>query len=109
MRASDIVTEDNKLHLKDFVVTVSSHALNQCYNRGVDANQVDNILRNISQVKNSIMGLEPGAALILHDGEGTALGVRKGIDRNLTLATVYNTVPGFARGKHPTFMVNTTK
>ena len=106
MRANDFVTEDNRLHLKDFVVTVSPHALNQCYNRGVDSKQVDIILKNISQVKNNIMSLEPGSAFILHNGKGTGLGVRKGTNNNLTLATVYNTGTGFSKGKHPTFMVN---
>ena len=99
------INEGNQLTLRDFVVTVSPHALSQAHNKGVDVHMVDNILRNISKVKDNIMSLEPGRALILHNGQGTGLGVRRGQGNNLTLATVFPTNPGFRKGKHPTFQV----
>jgi hypothetical protein len=99
--------EDNQLTLRDFVVTISPHALSQAYNKGVDVHMVDDILRNISTVKDNIMSLEPGRALILHNGQGTGLGVRRGQGNRLTLATVFPTSPGFRKGKHPTFQVDT--
>jgi hypothetical protein len=99
--------EGNQLTLRDFVVTISPHALSQAYNKGVDVHMVDDILRNISKVKDNIMSLEPGRALILHNGHGTGLGVRRGQGNNLTLATVFPTSPGFRKGKHPTFQVGT--
>jgi hypothetical protein len=101
------LNESNQLQLKDFVVTISPHALSQAYNKGVDVNMVDDMLRNISKVKDNIMSLEPGRALILHNGHGTGLGVRRGQGNNLTLATVFPTSPGFRKGKHPTFQVGT--
>jgi hypothetical protein len=101
------LNESNRLQLKDFVVTISPHALSQAYNKGVDVNMVDDMLRNISKVKDNIMSLEPGRALILHNGQGTGLGVRRGQGNNLTLATVFPTSPGFRKGKHPTFQVGT--
>jgi GNAT superfamily N-acetyltransferase len=101
------LNESNQLRLKDFVVTISPHALSQAYNKGVDVNMVDDMLRNISKVKDNIMSLEPGRALILHNGRGTGLGVRRGQGNNLTLATVFPTSPGFRKGKHPTFQVGT--
>jgi len=97
--------ESNQLTLKDFVVAVSPHALEQCYNRGIDADQVDDILRNISSAKNSIMGQPAGAAFILHNGQGTALGMRKLKGKQLTLATVYRTGRDFVKGKYPTFQI----
>ena len=99
------LTESNQLRLKDFVVTISPHALDQAHAKGVDVHMVDDILRNISKVKDNIMSLEPGRALILHNGQGTGLGVRRGQGNNLTLATVFPTNPGFRKGKHPTFQV----
>jgi hypothetical protein len=104
---SESLTETDQLRLKDFVVTISPHALSQAYNKGVDVNMVDDMLRNISKVKDNIMSLEPGRALILHNGHGTGLGVRRGQGNNLTLATVFPTSPGFRKGKHPTFRVDT--
>jgi putative chitinase len=106
------INENNQLTLRDFVVTISPHALSQAYNKGVDVHMVDDMLRNISKVKDNIMSLEPGRALILHNGQGTGLGVRRGQGNNLTLATVFPTSPGFTKGKHPTFQVevnSTTK
>jgi hypothetical protein len=99
--------EGNQLTLRDFVVTISPHALSQAYNKGVDVHTVDDMLRNISTVKDNIMSLEPGRALILHNGHGTGLGVRRGQGNRLTLATVFPTSPGFTKGKHPTFVVDT--
>jgi hypothetical protein len=99
------INEGNQLTLRDFVVTISPHALSQAYNKGVDVDMVDDILRNISTVKDRIMSLEPGRALILHNGQGTGLGVRRQQGNRLTLATVFPTSPGFTKGKHPTFRV----
>jgi hypothetical protein len=99
------INEGNQLTLRDFVVTISPHALSQAYNKGVDVDMVDDILRNISTVKDRIMSLEPGRALILHNGRGTGLGVRRQQGNRLTLATVFPTSPGFTKGKHPTFRV----
>jgi putative chitinase len=101
------INESNQLTLQDFVVTISPHALSQAYNKGVDVDMVDDMLRNISTVKDRIMSLEPGRALILHNGQGTGLGVRRGQGNQLTLATVFPTSPGFRKGKHPTFRVET--
>jgi hypothetical protein len=101
------INEGNQLTLRDFVVTISPHALSQAYNKGVDVHMVDDILRNISKVKDNIMSLEPGRALILHNGQGTGLGVRRGQGNRLTLATVFPTSPGFRKGRHPTFQVGT--
>ena len=101
------LTESNQLRLKDFVVTISPHALDQAHAKGVDVHMVDDMLRNINKVKDNIMSLEPGRALILHNGQGTGLGVRRGQGNNLTLATVFPTSPGFTKGKHPTFQVDT--
>ena len=100
------LNESNQLRLKDFVVTISPHALSQAYNKGVDVHMVDDMLRNISKVKDRIMSLEPGRALILHNGQGTGLGVRRGQGNRLTLATVFPTSPGFTKGKNPTFRVD---
>jgi hypothetical protein len=102
---NESLNESNQLQLKDFVVTISPHALSQAYNKGVDVDMVDDILRNISTVKDRIMSLEPGRALILHNGRGTGLGVRRQQGNRLTLATVFPTSPGFTKGKHPTFRV----
>ena len=66
---AESITESKKLTLKDFVVNISQHALDQCYNRGVNADEVDEILRNINQAKHSIMGQPAGAAFILHNGQ----------------------------------------
>jgi hypothetical protein len=104
---NESINESNQLQLKDFVVTISPHALSQAYNKGVDIDMVDDMLRNISSVKDRIMSLEPGRALILHNGQGTGLGVRRGQGNRLTLATVFPTSPGFTKGKHPTFRINT--
>jgi hypothetical protein len=101
------INEGNQLTLRDFVVTISPHALSQAYNKGVDVDMVDDILRNISKVKDRIMSLEPGRALILHNGQGTGLGVRRQQGNQLTLATVFPTSPEFTKGKHPTFRVDT--
>jgi hypothetical protein len=99
------LTESNNLHLRDFVVTISPHALEQCYNRNIDPDQVDDILKNISQAKSSIMGQGPGVPFILHDGQGTALGMRRHPGNRLTLATVYRTSSDFVKGKYPTFKI----
>lgn len=107
MRITDIITENNKLTLRDFVITVGPHSLDRCGKRGVNPYSVDNILKNISQVKHSIMGIEPGASFILHNGRGTGLGMRRHNGNNLTLATVFNTQDNFSKGKHPTFLVKT--
>jgi hypothetical protein len=104
---NESLNESNQLQLKDFVVTISPHALSQAYNKGVDVDMVDDMLRNISSVKDRIMSLEPGRALILHNGQGTGLGVRRQQGNRLTLATVFPTSPGFTKGKHPTFRINT--
>ena len=104
---SESLTESNRLTLRDFVVNISPHALSQAHNKGVDVHMVDDILRNIGKVKDNIMSLEPGRALILHNGHGTGLGVRRGQGNNLTLATVFPTSTGFRKGKHPTFRVET--
>jgi hypothetical protein len=101
------LTESNQLRLKDFVVTISPHALDQAHAKGVDVHMVDDMLRNISKVKDKIMSLEPGRAFILHNGQGTGLGVRRGQGNRLTLATVYPTKAGFTKGQHPTFQVDT--
>jgi len=103
---NESLSESNQLQLKDFVVTISPHALEQCYNRGVDADQVDEILRNINRAKSSIMGQSAGAPFILHNGHGTGLGMRKLHGNKLTLATVYSTSPDFVKGKYPTFRVD---
>jgi len=100
------INESNQLTLRDFVVTISPHALSQAHAKGVDVHMVDNMLRNIGTVKDNIMSLEPGRALILHNGQGTGLGVRRGQGNNLTLATVFPTSLGFRKGKHPTFQVD---
>jgi putative chitinase len=100
------INESNQLTLRDFVVTISPHALDQAHAKGVDVHMVDDMLRNISTVKDRIMSLEPGRALILHNGQGTGLGVRRGQGNRLTLATVFPTSPGFTKGKHPTFQVD---
>lgn len=107
MRAQEFLTEANVLRLRDFAVTISPHALERCYDRGVNAHSVDDVLRNMSRVKNEIMGIEPGNSFILHNGKGTGLGFRKGSGNNLTLATVYKTTSDFNKGKHPTFKVDT--
>ena len=107
VRALEFLTEANKLTLRDFVVTISPHALDRCYDRNINAHSIDDILKNMSRVKNNIMSLEPGAAFILHNGLGTGMGVRKGQNNNLTLATVFKTANGFVKGKHPTFKVDT--
>ena len=106
MKISEVLTEVNRLILRDFVVNVSPHALNQAHGRGINAHMVDDILRNISRVKDNIMSLEPGRAFILHNGQGTGIGVRRGQGNNLTLATVFDTNPEFRKGKHPTFRVD---
>jgi pyrimidine deaminase RibD-like protein len=103
---SESLTEGNQLRLRDFVVTISPHALEQCYNRDIDANQVDNILKNISQAKSSIMGQPDNAPFIIHDGQGTALGIRRLAGQQLKLATVYNVPENFVKGKYPTFQVD---
>ena len=106
MKIAEVLTEANRLTLRDFVVNVSPHALDQAHKKGVNADMVDDILRNISRVKDNIMSLEPGRALILHNGRGTGIGVRRGLGNNLTLATVFPTSSGFRKGKHPTFRVD---
>jgi hypothetical protein len=102
---AESLRESNNLHLRDFVVTISPHALEQCYNRNIDPDQVDDILKNISQAKSSIMGQGPGVPFILHDGQGTALGMRRHPGNRLTLATVYRTSSDFVKGKYPTFKI----
>jgi putative chitinase len=101
--------EGNVLTLKDFVIKVSQHAFDQTLNRNVSVRHVDSIIKNISTVKNSIMGLPAGTSFILHNGKGTGVGIRKLDNNKLVLSTVYNTNSDFVRGKHPTFKVNTNE
>jgi len=75
--------------------------------REVNPAAADEILRHLSDVKHNIMGIEPGAQFIVHDGAGTGLGFRRHPGKKITLATTYQTPPGFRKGKHPTFRVNT--
>jgi hypothetical protein len=102
----DTVNEANVLRLKDWEVTVSPHALQRTYERGVSAKAVDRILRTLDQIKSNIAGIEPGQPFIIHDQAGTALGMRRLAGNRLTLATVYSTDPDFQRGRYPTFAVS---
>lgn len=108
MRALEFLIEERvRLFLKDFIVTVSSHAHDQFVQRNVKLDQIENIIRNLSSVRDKIMGMGEQAEFILHNGKGTALGMRKGPGKNLILGTVYRTAPNFTKGKHPTFLVTT--
>jgi hypothetical protein len=107
VRASEFLNEAMKISLKDFVLTISPHYFDQRNDRSVNQHRVDDILRNISRVKDSIRGLEPGRKFILHDGHGTGIGVGRGTGNNLMLNTTYKTGPGFVKGKYPTFRVDT--
>ena len=102
----DTVNEANVLRLKDWEVTVSPHALQRTYERGVSAKAVDRILRTLDQIKSNIAGIEPGQPFIIHDQAGTALGMRRLAGNRLTLATVYSTDKDFQRGRYPTFAVS---
>jgi 8-oxo-dGTP pyrophosphatase MutT (NUDIX family) len=102
----DTVNEANVLRLKDWEVTVSPHALQRTYERGVSAKAVDRILRTLDQIKSNIAGIEPGQPFIIHDRAGTALGMRRLAGNRLTLATVYSADPDFQRGRYPTFAVS---
>ena len=107
IKEEDSLNEGNTVHLRDFDVTVSLHAVDQAGNRNINIRHIDDILRNISKIKSSIMGLSLGSQFILHNGKGTGLGVRKLDGNKLLLATVYNTPAGFVKGKHSTFKVDT--
>jgi 8-oxo-dGTP pyrophosphatase MutT (NUDIX family)/GNAT superfamily N-acetyltransferase len=100
------IVEDNVLHLRDWTVTVSPHALERTYQRGINVKAVDRILKNFAQIKSHIAGIEPGQPFIVHDRAGTALGLRRLAGNRLTLATVYSTDPDFQRGRYPTFAVS---
>lgn len=109
MRATEFLSEAQaRLMLRDFTIIVSEHALDQCRARGVNAKSVDTILRNLSKIKSVLLSIEENREFILHDGKKTALGMRKKEGKNLLLGTVYNIPPGFTKGKHPTFFVDTT-
>lgn len=108
-RADKSLNEENIIHLRDFNVTISLHAVDQADNRNINIRHIDDILKNISKVKSSIMGLSLGSQFILHNGKGTSLGVRKLDGNKLLLATVYNTPAGFVKGKHSTFKVDTSE
>ena len=53
------------------------------------------------------MGQPAGAAFILHNGQGTGLGMRRLSGNHITLATVFPTRDNFTKGRHPTFQVDT--
>ena len=97
----------NQLTLRDFTVNLSDHYRDQAHAKSVDLRRVDAVLFNLSKVKDKIMSLEPGRAFILHDGQGTGMGMRRHQGNRLTLATVYPTKAGFNKGQHPTFRVDT--
>lgn len=104
---NESLTETNRLTLRDFNVKLSPHHRDQAHAKGVDLRRVDDVLFNLSKVKDKIMSLEPGRAFILHDGQGTGLGMRRHLGNRLTLATVYPVSPGFNKGLYPTFRVDT--
>lgn len=106
---SSELNEADFLHLRDFTVKVSPHSYKQTKLRSVNPDAVDRILRNISSIKDNIMGIEPGAEFIVHDGAGTGIGFRRHGGNRITLATTYQTPPGFTKGKHPTFRVDINK
>lgn len=103
------LNEADTLRLRDFVVTVSPHSYQQTKLRSVNPAAVDRILRNLSSIKSNIMGVEPGAEFIVHDGAGTGVGFRRHAGNRITLATTYKTPADFVKGKHPTFKVNVDK
>jgi hypothetical protein len=94
---NESLNESNQLRLKDFVVTISPHALSQAYNKGVDVNMVDDVLRNISKVKDNIMSLEPGQSL--DSSQRTRHWTRRSsrTRQQLTLATVFPTSQDFEK------------
>jgi predicted nucleotidyltransferase len=104
---NESLTETNRLTLRDFDVKLSPHYRDRAHAKGVDLRRVDDVLFNLSKVKDKIMSLEPGRAFILHDGQGTGLGMRRHLGNRLTLATVYPVSPGFNKGLYPTFRVDT--
>ena len=104
---NESLTETNRLTLRDFNVKLSPHHRDQAHAKGVDLRRVDDVLFNLSKVKDKIMSLEPGRAFILHNGQGTGLGMRRHPGNRLTLATVFPTRPGYTKGLHPTFRVET--
>jgi len=104
---NESLTETNRLTLRDFNVKLSPHYRDRAHAKGVDLRRVDDVLFNLSKVKDKIMSLEPGRAFILHDGQGTGLGMRRHLGNRLTLATVYPVSPGFNKGLYPTFRVDT--
>jgi len=104
---AESLTETNRLTLRDFNVKLSPHYRDRAHAKGVDLRRVDDVLFNLSKVKDKIMSLEPGRAFILHDGQGTGLGMRRHLGNRLTLATVYPVSPGFNKGLYPTFRVDT--
>jgi hypothetical protein len=104
---SEDINEGNQLTLRDFDVKLSPHYRDQAHAKGVDLRRVDDVLFNLSKVKDKIMSLEPGRAFILHNGQGTGMGMRRHQGNRLTLATVYPTKAGFTKGQHPTFLVDT--
>jgi len=104
---NESLTETNRLTLRDFNVKLSPHYRDRAHAKGVDLRRVDDVLFNLSKVKDKIMSLDPGRAFILHDGQGTGLGMRRHLGNRLTLATVYPVSPGFNKGLYPTFRVDT--
>jgi len=100
------LSEGKQFNFGNFIVTLGPHAIDRTIDRKVDPRSVEQILQNINQVRSSIMGQPVGAAFILHDGNSTALGVRRHDANRLTLATVYSVRPGFTKGKHPTFQID---
>jgi predicted nucleotidyltransferase len=104
---AESLTETNRLTLRDFNVKLSPHYRDRAHAKGVDLRRVDDVLFNLSKVKDKIMSLEPGRAFILHDGQGTGLGMRRHLGNRLTLATVYPVSSGFNKGLYPTFRVDT--
>ncbi len=107
MKITEVLTEEEIRVFRDFTISLSPHHRDQAKTKQVNLNTVDVILNNLSQIKDKIMSLEPGRAMIVHDGQGTGLGIRRRPGRLLHLATVFPTSAGYRKGKHPTFRVDT--
>lgn len=106
MTLDEILAEEEVIHVPDFLVTLSPHHRDQAKAKQVDLGIVSKILHNLRQIKDKIMSLEPGRAMIVHDGKGTGLGMRRRPGQRLHLATVFPTRPGYRKGKHPTYRVD---